>query len=453
MVFRETHADVDQDIREDWRAVLQPHYTVSRIFPGQLVGRALRPGKRPTAPWRFRRPLDLFYRQLAGTAPGTDSPGQPPGPGGGHLGDLPGEDRRGSSVRPAAPRGDRPAADAAGGPLGGQMRAELLASRRSWESRLAGKMRRVGVSALRTGSADFQGLGGIASGALLVRARTPAQLALWGMVEGARSLRPITAPGRSAKWRTGRWPRAGTSPSSCGRTGPGRLHRPRRASTAGRPSAETIAEEASRAGRSSSPGPPSTGVALGPRCAAIPAGLPAGATDPAGGHAGPDLLPPRQNFFYDSWLASPPVSLYGLSFYAASAFWLVLWCGLLLWAFTSRLRRGLRRRSTHLRRAGAIPARRRHFTRLEGECRQVDEFRQGLAHFANRWPDSAVSYQQTAVSYQPSASASPWSTARGRESLAAASGKGRTGAGFSPVHAPRCKRRGAANRNPKRKRG
>ena len=88
---------------------------------------------------------------------------------------------------------------------------------------------------------------------------------------------------------------------------------------------------------------------------------------------------PAKNFFYDSWLASPRVQPYELSFYVLSAFWLVLWCGLLLWAFTSRLRRGLRREIDELsqqwsnpRPAGGV------FAGLEDECRQVDEFRQGL---------------------------------------------------------------------------
>jgi hypothetical protein len=88
---------------------------------------------------------------------------------------------------------------------------------------------------------------------------------------------------------------------------------------------------------------------------------------------------PAKNFFYDSWLASPPVPLYGLSFYAFSAFWLVLWCGLLLWAFTSRLRRGLRREIDELAQGWSNPRPASGiFTRLEDQCRQVDEFHQGL---------------------------------------------------------------------------
>ena len=50
-----------------------------------------------------------------------------------------------------------------------------------------------------------------------------------------------------------------------------------------------------------------------------------------------------KNFFYDSWLASHPAPLFGLEFYVLAGFWFVLWCLLLLGAFCRRLRRGLRK--------------------------------------------------------------------------------------------------------------
>jgi len=49
------------------------------------------------------------------------------------------------------------------------------------------------------------------------------------------------------------------------------------------------------------------------------------------------------NFFYDSWLAPQPGPVFGMEFYLSAGFWLLAWCLLLLWAFTGRLRRGLRR--------------------------------------------------------------------------------------------------------------
>lgn len=55
-----------------------------------------------------------------------------------------------------------------------------------------------------------------------------------------------------------------------------------------------------------------------------------------------------RNFFYDSWLAvelglQPQATpLLGTDFFIAAGAMLLLWCGLLLWLFTGRLRRGLK---------------------------------------------------------------------------------------------------------------
>ena len=72
--------------------------------------------------------------------------------------------------------------------LAGQIRGELLSARRPWENRLLGQVAsRWGFSPFSLVLRLYQGIGGLASGALLYRARTPAQLALWGVVEGART--------------------------------------------------------------------------------------------------------------------------------------------------------------------------------------------------------------------------------------------------------------------------
>src|SRR5208337_1448902 len=47
-----------------------------------------------------------------------------------------------------------------------------------------------------------------------------------------------------------------------------------------------------------------------------------------------------KNFFYDSWISPTPI--WGVESYFTSAFWLVLWCFVLLWLFTRRLRGGLK---------------------------------------------------------------------------------------------------------------
>jgi len=97
-----------------------------------------------------------------------------------------------------------------------------------------------------------------------------------------------------------------------------------------------------------------------------------------GGMIGYLLYRPAKNFFYDSWLDSGTRPL-GLDFYLLSLFWLLVWCGLLMWSFNSRLRRGLRREIDKLAEGwtGPEPAS-GIFARLEEECRRVGRYRQEL---------------------------------------------------------------------------
>ena len=70
------------------------------------------------------------------------------------------------------------------------MQAELLANRRQWENRLLGQAAsRWGFSPFALVLRVYQGIGGLFAGALLFRARTPAQMALWGALEGVRTWR------------------------------------------------------------------------------------------------------------------------------------------------------------------------------------------------------------------------------------------------------------------------
>jgi hypothetical protein len=86
-----------------------------------------------------------------------------------------------------------------------------------------------------------------------------------------------------------------------------------------------------------------------------------------------------KNFFYDSWLAPAPAEMHGIEFYVLALFWLVLWCVLLLWSFSRRLRRGLSAQVNelaegwnHPKSAGGI------FKRLESECGRVERFESEL---------------------------------------------------------------------------
>ncbi|NUQ64000.1 MAG: hypothetical protein HUU20_16105, partial [Pirellulales bacterium] len=82
-----------------------------------------------------------------------------------------------------------------------------------------------------------------------------------------------------------------------------------------------------------------------------------------------------KNFFFDSWIAPVPEQLYGIEFYAQALFWLLLWCVLLLWAFSRRLRRGLQAQVDQLAEGWNDPKSAEGiFNRLESECRRVERF-------------------------------------------------------------------------------
>jgi hypothetical protein len=257
------------------------------------------------------------------------------------------------------------------------MRSELLASRRQWESRLIGRIiSRWGFSPFSMVLRMFQGMGGLLSGALLFRARTPAQVALWGAVEGARTWqrrrRSRQADASVARAVTG-WDASALRSAAIVVDG--------YAMEAGLPresaSPESVIAEAADAGQSFTGNVAAELESLIDRVAqrhtgwftrwryellllAMVAVL---------------LFRLAKNFFYDSWLAPVPATLYGIEFYVLALFWLLLWSVLLLWAFSRRLRRGLQGRVNELAEGWNHPKSAAGlFKRLEWECRRVERF-------------------------------------------------------------------------------
>jgi hypothetical protein len=382
LVFVQTHADVDQDIRDDWRQVLGNHYTTGHIFlidsPAALAD--ARQGLQPRG--EFAGLVDLLTRQLAGTAAARIRRA--------NLVDLAEEAlaacrQRIDGAMPAVEqllsaiqqqRGKLAAQ------LAGQVRIELLASRRQWESRLVGRIAsRWGFSPFALVLRVFQGLGGLLSGTLLMRARTPAQVALWGAAQGARSWQQHrrqrladTAAGRVAAQC---WEPADLRAAAMVIDGyAAEAGMDRQAATA-----QTVTKEAADAAGAFAAGVSGELESLIDRAAQRHTGwltrwryellLLA--------MVGVLLYRLAKNFFYDSWLAPHPVPPHGLDFYVSAGFWLLLWCVLLLWAFTSRLRRGLRREIDQLAGGWNQPQSASGiFARLESDCRRIASFRQEL---------------------------------------------------------------------------
>lgn len=404
LVLVQTHADVDDDIRDDWRRMLAADYECGEMFfidsPAAL--RQQQSGMRPRG--EFGRLVDLLSGELAGAARHRIRQAN-------YL-DLVeetlGEARR-QLDEALAPVGRLEAAiaqqrAALAARLAADMRRQLLDSRRSWENRLLAEVTaRWGFSPFAALLRAWQALGTLVSGAWLLRARSPAQLALWGAYEGGRRLRRHQQEKRSSRL-TARAAGGGWQPDELLTAA---LLIEGYAIEAGLPRDETRTEHlAGQAARASEDFVAMAAGQVQPlvaRLAARHSGwltrwryeLLLGAMLAALGYRF------GRNFFYDSWLAvelglaGQPQPLLGLDFFLAAAIVTSAWCGLLLWAFTARLRRGLR---------GAIEEVARSWTSpelvagllggLAQQCRAIRDWRQQLDGIANRAADLQARLRQ-----------------------------------------------------------
>jgi hypothetical protein len=231
------------------------------------------------------------------------------------------------------------------------MRSELTTNRRPWENRLLGEVNsRWGFSPFACVLRLYHGLGGFIAGAGLLRARTPAQMALWGAWQGGQAL------GRQAKQRSAdagarravefSWDEGELRTAAIiidGYTADAGLSREdvRYAD---------VAAQAAKSGAAFITSVAGDLQALVGRLAAKHTGwftrlrYELALLIVLGGL----LYRFGKNFFFDSWLAvdlglaARPAPLFGLDFFVSALFWMLLWCAILMWVFTGRLRRGLR---------------------------------------------------------------------------------------------------------------
>ena len=383
MVFVQTHADEDDDIRADWREVLGRQYTTGHIFFVDSL-KALSDERANVEPsGEFAALVDLLTRQLAGAASARIRRA--------NFLDLVDEallacKKRINEAEPEVQRlreSIEQQREKLAARLAQEMRDDLVANRRQWENRLLGKVAsRWGFSPWALVLRAYQGMGGLLSSSLLLRARTPAQIALWGTFEGARTWRKRRkerlADKSAAQTVSSCWDETELRAASVILTGhaiEAGLNR-EAASTA------TIAEEAAESGGSFVEEVAGELESLLGRLAERHTGwftrwryellLLA--------MIGLLLFRLGKNFFWDSWFAADPMPVFGLDFYLSASFWLLLWCLLLLWMFTNRLRCGLRREINELAQtwtrgqtAGGV------FARLQQDCDNVERFRQDLA--------------------------------------------------------------------------
>ncbi|MCC6123937.1 MAG: hypothetical protein IT426_03165 [Pirellulales bacterium] len=384
LVFVQTHADCEDDIRADWRSLLADRREVGQIFLIDSLA-ALEDAKHDLQPrGEFAALVDLLRRQLAGAAAARIRRA--------NFLDLLAETlvrcrRRLDESQPAVERVQDAIADERGklaAILAKQMNAELLSSRRPWENRLLQQTAaRWGLSPFSLVLRIYQGFGTLALGTLLFRARTPAQMALWGTLEGVRALqrhqKEKAAERGLDRLAAGCWDDAEIRRAAMileGYTSEAGLSRDSA-------SPETVAAEAERAGSNFIARASAELESLVAKLAARHAGW-----FTRGRYEffflsmlGWLLFRLGKNFFWDSdALVNPhPTDVWGLNFYLAAGFWLVLWCLLLLWMFTARLRRGLRRELDRLAETWRQPSTAAElFTHLDATCRRIRQFRGDL---------------------------------------------------------------------------
>ncbi|MBN1394378.1 MAG: hypothetical protein JW959_05100 [Pirellulales bacterium] len=380
VVYVQTHADRDDDIRDDWRDILADQSTYI-FFVDSLAALAdARAGRQPRGD--FADLLDLLTRRMAGAAANRIRRA--------NFLDLAAEtlDACRQRIEDGLPsvKKTQDAIDEQRAVLSRRiaerMQSELSADRRQWENRLLGRAAsRWGLSPFSLVLRTYQGLGGLLSGGLLFRARSPAQLALWGAMEGTRSWRT---------WRRNRRADRGADRAAEEAWDRAELHKAAiiidgYAAEAGldrrdcRP--ETIAAEAAKAAEDFAARASADLQSLVDRLAQRRAGWFTRwryelllAT-----MLGFILFRLGKNYFYDSWLATPKSPVLGLDFYLASAFWLLLWCMLLLWGFCGRLRRGLRGSIARLTADWQTPASAEGlFAGVQRQCRRAERFHQEL---------------------------------------------------------------------------
>jgi hypothetical protein len=386
LVFVQTHADADDDIREDWRAILSEHYAVADIFfVDSLAALAdARAGVQPRGD--FGRLLDLLTRQLADCGASRIRRAN-------FLelvsGGLTTCRQRIDQAMPAVEQLESAVGEQRerlAGKLAARVREELLASRRPWEQRLLGEIAgRWGLSPFSLVLRAYQGLGRLLSGAALLRVRTPAQLALWGAFEAGREWKRRKSeatldnlPERVVAWG---WEDADLRTAAIILDG--------YADEAGVPrddtSPEKLSQQAAQAGASFIDSASQQLQALLGRLAQRHSGWFTRMLYEVLLSVALIYLAVRwgTNFFYDSWWKGAP--LYGLDFFVNAALMLLAWSAILLWMYSLRLRSGVSEEIeglvegwTNASTCSAV------FAGLERRTREIRQHRERLARVEHR---------------------------------------------------------------------
>ena len=368
LVFVQTHADRDIDIREDWQKTLENDYETGQMF---LVS-SVKPEKENalselrqllTSDLNEEAAVRIRQANYFGLAEEAVSDCQ----------EIIEED-----WLPVCKLRERISEERQrfGERMADKIRSELIRDRRTWESKLLGRVSaQWGYSPFSLLLRLYQGFGTIISGALLTRVRSPIQLALWGSFEGVRRFKnrhTKKAPAvpefsveesnqlkESALILTGFATDARVPAQHC---------QPSVIQSESKQTNETLLDEISAELETITDRLAQRCQRLWLRClyeilfGAMLLFL---------------LARPAKNFFIDSPFYGS--DLLGPGYYVVSLIWLILWGGLLLFFFTMTLRRGIERSIKKTSQDWhRLPALDRLFASLESVTTRILTFRDEL---------------------------------------------------------------------------
>ena len=379
LVFVQTHADRDVDIREDWKKSLENDYEMGQMF----FVNSLKPDDDANNNGGALKELrQLLTRDLNEEAAIRIRQANYFG-----LAEEAVEDCQQTienSWLPVSKLRERISEERHrfGKRMANKIRSELIRDRRTWESKILGRVSaQWGYSPFSLLLRFYQGLGAILSGALLTRVRSPIQLALWGSLEGVRrfqnrrppknlalpefSVEELNQLKESALILTGFATDAHIPVQHC---------QPSVVQSESKQAAETLLNEISAELEMVTDRLAHRYQRLWFRCLyEILLSMMLLYV----------LVQPAYNFFYDApWNGAKYL---GIEFYVAALIWLSLWCVLLLFFFTMILRRGIEHSIKKTSLAWyRLPALERLYASLESETTQILTFRDELEAIKER---------------------------------------------------------------------
>ncbi len=373
LVFVQTHADFDADIRDDWRRQLEPHYRIAEMFfvDSRRAFSEQQQGLHPTGD--FGRLLTFLARELAAS--------RRAGIRRANLLDLLdlGLEQAIAQVQPAlAALGELEAAIATARrqlarKMSQKIAGELSACRNLWERRLLEQVTQSwGASPFGGLLRLYQAQTMLLASWSLVRARNTAQLALWGVWQGSRWFGQQQQL-QASEVRMKQFAEMGLDTAE---------FRAAQFTVAGYVHSAHIGQEASSDKDGNAAGAAADFVAEATR--RLDGVIQKLASRNSGWFSRnlyellflifPVFLLFRigKNYFYDSFWNGEP--LLEMSFYLPSLLFLIIWCVAFLWHFLSRLRRGIQEEIQLLAAELAeSPAFDGLFADLETRCRQARE--------------------------------------------------------------------------------